>query len=207
MVGKRPRSISFRRRHRRGGFAFTELMISTAIFSTVSAGLILGFVSLRRSYAATTDFAINHADQMRISDYLALDFRRAVAVSAVKNDAAIYIPCYYDSTPSRSPQTPLLDGKGGVYYGAPGCSVKVHYYLSNGVIYRKEGEQPATGLAVDVQDFEFNATDLGKVVKTSITFRPTFRSAGASDAVKTATAFYNTTLLRNNRTDTQTGVY
>ena len=207
MVSKGQRRGLFSRRGRRGGFAFTELMISTAIFSSVSAGLILGFVSLRRSYSATLDFAINHGDQMRISDYLALDFRRAVAVSAVKNNAAIYIPCYYDSTPARSPQTPLLDGKGGVYYGTSGCSVKVHYYLSGSAIFRKEGEQAAVALATDVQDFEFSATDLGKVVKTSITFKPTFRSAGASDGVRTATAFHNTTLLRNNRTDISSGVY
>jgi type II secretory pathway component PulJ len=192
---------------RAGGFALGELIISVAIFSAVSAGLILGFISLRRNYAATTDFAINHADQMRISDYLALDLRRAVKVEPVRNDVAVYIPCYYDSTESRSPQTPLLDGKGGVYYGASTCSVKIRYYLLGGVIYRKYGEDAPVGLAVDVQDFEFDATDLGKVVKTSIKFKPTFKAMGASDDVKTATAFHNTTLLRNTRTDIKSGVY
>ena len=108
-----------------GGFALAEIMISTAIFSAVSAGLLLSFVALKRSYAATMDFAINHGDQMRISDYLALDFRRAVAVTAVRNDASISIPCYYDSTPTKSPQTPVLNGKGGVYYGTSTCAVMV----------------------------------------------------------------------------------
>ena len=190
------------RRRLIGGFALSELMISTAIFSAVSAGLLLSFVALKRSYGATIDFAINHGDQMRISDYLALDFRRALTVAAVRNDASISIPCYYDSTPARSVQTPILNGKGGVYYGSSTCSVTVRYYLSNGVIYRKEGNEQPVALAVDVQDFQFDATDLGKVVKTSVTFKPTFRSQGASDAVRTATAFHNTTLLRNNR-----GVY
>jgi len=189
-------------RRRLGGFALSELMISTAIFSAVSAGLLLSFVALKRSYAATIDFAINHADQMRISDYLALDFRRALAVTAVRNDASISIPCYYDSTPARSVQTPILNGNGGVYYESSTCSVTVRYYLANGIIYRKEGGEQPVALAVDVQDFEFDATDLGKVVKTSVTFKPTFRSQGASDTVRTATAFHNTTLLRNNR-----GVY
>ena len=192
----------FTRRRLIGGFALSELMISTAIFSAVSAGLLLSFVALKRSYAATIDFAINHGDQMRISDYLALDFRRALTVAAVRNDASISIPCYYDSTPTRSVQTPILNGKGGVYYGSSTCSVTVRYYLQNGVIYRKEGNEQPVALAVDVQDFEFDATDLGKVVKTSVTFKPTFRSQGASDTIRTATAFHNTTLLRNNR-----GVY
>ena len=187
------------RRRTSSGFALGELMISTAIFTSVSAGLILGFVSLKRNYAATTDFAINHADQMRISDYLALDMRRATQVEAVKNDASIYIPCFYDSTPARSVQTPTLDGKGGVYYGSATCSVKVRYYLQDGVIYRKHGDDPAEGLARDVQDFEFNLKDLGKVVQTSIRFSPSFTSREASDQIRKATEFHNTTLLRNKR--------
>jgi type II secretory pathway component PulJ len=203
-------TVSLQRPTRRraiAGFALGELIISTAIFSAVSAGLVLGFVSLKRNYAATADFAINHADQMRISDYLALDLRRAVKLEAAKNDASVYIPCYYDATEARSPQTPVLDGKGGVYYGTATCSVKVRYYLLGSSIYRKHGNDAPVELASDVQDFEFDATDLGKVVKTSIKFRPTFKASGASDQVKIATAFHNTTLLRNNRTDIQSGVY
>ena len=190
-------------KHRAAGVTLVEIMLATVIFSTVSSSLLMGFVSLKRSYAATTDFAVNHADQMRISDYLAMDFRRAVKVDApTRNDVLIYIPCYYDSTPAHNVQTPLLDGKGGVYYGVQGSSIKVRYYLFEGVIYRQEGTSAAVALAVDVQDFVFDTTDLGKVIKTSITFKPNFRSAPASDEIAQATAFHNTTLLRNNR-----GVY
>ncbi len=193
----------FRPLRSRGAFALAELMIATAIFSVTSAALIMSFVSLKRCYAATTDFAINHADQMRISDYLALDFRRAVKVDPpTKNDVSLYIPVYYDSTPSHNVQTPVLDGKGGVYYGAVGTSVNVHYYLAGSVIYRKEGTAPAVALAVDVKDFVIDTTDLGKVIKTSITFKPTFRAGAISDEAAKGTAFYNITLLRNNR-----GVY
>lgn len=197
------RSIRERRRARRSAFALAELLISTSIFSAVTGALLLGFVALKRNYAATMDFANNHADQMRISDYLALDFRRAIKVDPPQtNDVTIYIPCYYDSTPAHSPQTPTLDGKGGVIYGTAGSSVKIHYYLAGSVIYRQEGTNDPVSLAVDVEDFVFVPSDLGKVIKTSITFKPTFRSAGASDATRQVTAFYNTTLLRNNR-----GVY
>ena len=200
-------NADFRRSCSPSGFALAELLISTTIFAAVTASLLMGFVSLKRNYAATVDFAINHADQMRISDYLAMDLRRAQAVQSVKNDASIFIPCYYGSSANPSPQTPTLDGAGGVLYGAAGCSVRVRYYLSGGTIYRQYGDEAPSALAVEVQDFEFNATDLGKVVNTSITFRPTFRSAGASVEIKNATAFHNTTLLRNSRTDIQSGVY
>ncbi len=187
------------------GYVITELVVATSIFFSISLGLLMGFTSLERNYAAASDFSLNHADEMRISDYMAMDLRRAIAVDAALNDTTIYIPAYYDST--GNPQTPALDGQGGVYYGASGSSVRVHYYLMAATIYRQQDNQPATPLAVNVQDFMFNVTDAGKVVTTRITFNPTFNSSGASSAATTATAFYNTTLLRNSRTDIQSSVY
>ena len=189
-----------------GGFLLSEMMISTLIFSAISLALLMGFTALERNYSATTDFALNHSDQMRISDYLALDLRRALSLQTAANDTTIYIPSYYDTT--GTPQTPVLDGNGGVYYGAPGSSVKVHYYLSGGTIFRQQDNANPIALAVNVQAFTFNVTDAGKVVYTRITFNPTFLSGGRASADATAaTAFYNTTLLRNTRTDNQIGVY
>lgn len=187
------------------GFALSEVMVSCCIFSAISLVLLMGFTSLERNYAASTDFAINHADEMRISDYLALDLRRALSVQAAQNNTTISIPNYYDS--SGNPQVPTLDGHGGVNYGASGSSVQIHYYLFGSTICRQEGSAPAVPLATQVADFVFDVTDSGKVVTTRITFKPTFKSSGASAAAVTATAFYNTTLLRNNRTDVQSGVY
>lgn len=187
------------------GFGLSEVMFSTIIFAAISLGLILGFISLERNYAATTDFATNHADQMRISDYLALDLRRALAVQAAHNDTRIWIPRFYGT--DGLPQTPTLDGGGNVYYGDVGSSVQIHYYLSGGTIYRQLDSATPTPLAVNVQDFVFDITDAGKVVSTRITFNPTFVAGRASADATAATAFYNTTLLRNARTDTGTSVY
>jgi type II secretory pathway component PulJ len=187
------------------GFALSEVMFSTIIFAAVSLGLILGFISLERNYAATTDFATNHADEMRISDYLALDLRRAVSLTASHNDTTIWIPKYYGV--DGQPQTPALDGNGDVYYGAPGATVQIHYYLSGGTIYRQLDSATPIALAVNVQDFVFDVTDSGKVVSTRITFNPTFTSGRASADATAATAFYNTTLLRNARSDSNISVY
>jgi type II secretory pathway component PulJ len=187
------------------GFLMAEMMISTVVFAVISVGLLMGFTALQRNYAAASDFALNHADEMRISDYLALDLRRALAVTAAQNDTTIYIPVYYDST--NNPQTPVLDGSGGVYYGSANSSIPIHYYLSGGAIYRQQGTATPVALAVNVQDFIFNVTDQGKVVYTRITFNPTFTSGRASGSATAATAFYNTTLLRNARTDQAISVY
>ncbi|MFL6594871.1 MAG: hypothetical protein ACJ8HQ_05455 [Chthoniobacterales bacterium] len=232
-------------------------MISTTIFAMVSGALLMSFTALKKNYVATTDFAINHADQMRISDYLALDFRRAVKIDPaptanqpISNDVQAFIPIYYDG--GGASLLPALDGAGGIFYtpsnmagkkvrsgsGVPTAtfgldgeyyvdqtaftlygpktsgtwgnatplSVRVHYYLQGGTIYRQEGTAPAVALANDVQDFVFTTKDpyasantqrdAGKVLATKITFKPTFRSSSATIDV-TATAFSNTTLLRN----------
>jgi type II secretory pathway component PulJ len=193
------------KRNGQRGFTTAEVIVALTLFTTLSAALFMGATSLQRSFSATTDFAINHADQMRISDYLSLDLRRAVGVTAAPNDTRIQIPAYYDV--DKNPVEPTLDGHGGVNYGTAGTFVEIHYYLSNGVIYRKEGSDPALELATNVADFSFNITDLGKVVSTQITFAPQFRSRGASAAAIAATTFYNTTLLRNSRRDMVSTVY
>ena len=195
----------------RSAFLLVEMMVSIVIFSVICLGLLMGMISLERNFVATTDFATNHADAIRISDYLALDLRRALTVSAAQNNTTITIPSYYDS--NGVPQTPTLDGSGGVYYGSASSSVSVHYYLSGGTIYRQEGTNPTTPIAENVRDFIFDVTDSGKVVTTRITFDSTFTRSGASAAdlglpgVSPATAVYNTTLLRNSRTDIVSGVY
>ncbi len=187
------------------GFLLPETFIAMAIFSAISLALMLGFTSLERSFAATTDFATNHTDSVRISDYLALDLRRALSIQSSQNNAVITIPGYYDN--SGQPRDPTLDAHGNVVYGSAGDVVQIRYYLLAGAIYRKEGSKPAVPIAENVSDFIFNVTDLGKVANTSITFNPIFKSTGASASAIAATAVHNTTLLRNSRTDITSSVY
>ena len=187
-----------------GGFLLPETMVAMSIFSAISLALIMGFVSLERNFAATTDYATNHTDAVRISDYLALDLRRALSVQTATNDTTITMPPYYDA--AGTPQTPRLDGEGGVYYGTSGSVVSVRYYLFDGTIYRRLDSGTPVPIAENVKDFNFSVTDLGKVVTTRITFNPIFLPGGGSHSTE-GTAVYNTTLLRNTRTDTGGGVY
>ncbi|HEX8678615.1 MAG TPA: hypothetical protein VF683_01535 [Chthoniobacterales bacterium] len=105
----------------RSAFALVELMISTVICSAITAALLMAFVSLKRNYVATTDFATNHTDQMRISDYLALDLRRAIKLdppvtdTPVTNDISMVIPRYYDAT-GNTAWTATRNGDGGSFY-------------------------------------------------------------------------------------------
>lgn len=198
-------------RSTRSAFVLAEMMISIVIFSAICVGLLMGMISLERNFVATTDFATNHADAIRISDYLALDLRRALTVQAAQNNTTITVPSYYDT--NGIPQMPTLDGSGGVFYGGATSSVSIHYYLFGGTIYRQEGSAPTVAIAENVSDFIFDVTDSGKVVTTRITFNSTYTRTGATAAdlgaptTNTATAIYNTTLLRNSRSDIASGVY
>ena len=189
-------------RTRRSGFLLPETFIAMSIFTAISMALLMGFTALERNFVATADFATNHTDAMRISDYLALDLRRAVSIQSTQNNTLITIPSYYNA--DGQPQTPHLDADGKVTYGGTN---EIRYYLLNGAIYRQEGTAPAAAIAENVSDFLFTVTDLGKVANTQITFRPIFRSSGVSQNVVNATAVHNTTLLRNSRTDIASSVY
>src|SRR2546430_15123909 len=93
------------------GYAISELIVSTSIFCSISMGLLMGFTSLERNYSATTDFTHNHADVMRISDYMAMDLLRASAVLGGKNGTTLFLPAFY--LPTSNPPTPAVDGPGG----------------------------------------------------------------------------------------------
>ena len=156
------------------GFLLSEMMISTVLFAAISLGLLIGFIALERNYTATSDFAMNHADQMRISDYLALDLRRALSLKAARNDTTIYIPKYYERLAIHRLQRWT---EGGVYYGAAGSSLPSTITCPAAQSSATKWRHPRS-LAVNVQDFVFDVTDAGKVVSTRITFNPTFGRAG-----------------------------
>jgi prepilin-type N-terminal cleavage/methylation domain-containing protein len=200
----------------RGGFTLAEIMVSMVAFSIVSAALLMASTSLRRNASAASDYAADHADQMRLSDCIAMDLRRSISVGTLStpNNVSMVIPQYMPTpaptaTPRPTPYTPQLDTNGGVYYGAlpppsgalsTNCTVTVSYYLQGDTIYRMEGSAPAIALADKVKDFAFTASsaDNNKVIETTITFEPRFKSSGASADAVAGTTFRNRTLLRNN---------
>ncbi len=138
---------------------------------------------------------------------------------------SLKIPNYYDAT--GKPVDPLIDSKtGGAYYqdAAGNRTVPVVFYITNDVMYRNLNGLP-TAIATNVKDFDifpidsatdpnastdFNFTGIsGKVaeVKLQIRFKTNFSEQFATGGVNSSTALYNTTLLRNVRTDAATGLY
>lgn len=185
------------------GFTLHEVVVSTAILSLISAAIFSGAMSLQRSFTSAEEFAAAKSDQTRLSDYLAMDLRRALKVTPGTDGttiATIIIPDYYDPQ-SSVPQarTPHIVNH-RVQYGDPATPAEVVYRKRGSSIFRKERDLPEREIADDVDDFRITIKDLGKVVNTEISFLPRF-SRRVSEEARAASTVYNTTLLRNVRKD------
>src|ERR1700759_3598554 len=83
----RPMKIAVRK-HWLAAFTLAEICVSVGIGTAVLAAFTYGSVALQRSFAAIEDYTKGMNDQMRISDYLALDMRRAYTISLTGSCAA-----------------------------------------------------------------------------------------------------------------------
>jgi hypothetical protein len=136
---------------------------------------------------------------MRLSDYLALDLRRAVKVTPGAGAPLIMvaeIPDYYNS--AGEPRIPRVVDHEVCYGDDPTVLRKITYTQSGSSIFRQENNGPQREIATGVADFQIKLEDLGKVVKSQITFAPQF-SRNPTQAAREASVTFNTTLLRNKR--------
>ncbi len=152
---------------RRAAYTLVELMMATAMTAVVVVAALSGIVALQKSYAATEEYGTGMADQARLLDYLALDLRRAMTISATITpwtmDAdgqglTINVPDYYHFNPS-DPQhqfpianDPTYDPAAGTaYYSSSGIAANaatalphqvIAYRFTNGAITRSDPWQP-----------------------------------------------------------------
>src|SRR5438309_8258850 len=121
------------------GMTLIEMLIAAGVLMMIGMGLVMGLAALRRNFNSTADYATNHADEMRISDYIARDLRSATAVSTTGTGSAtrvaLTLPNFYDST--GNPRLPTVNSDGTVSYldnsvSPPVTSGTVTYFLSVG---------------------------------------------------------------------------
>ena len=152
---------------RASAFTLLELMVAMTMTAIVLVATLTGVVALQKSYAATEEYATGLADQARLLDYLAQDFRRAVVVPANGSVAAqpawvmdpddqgltINVPNYYHfnaSDPQHSfpiPNAPAYDPTTGIVtYPDPAnpsiTTQKIFYRFVSGSITRTDPWQP-----------------------------------------------------------------
>ena len=182
----------------RRAFTLLEALIASSIAAVALAAVASGAISMQRTAAAAEDFAMAKTDQARLSDYMALDLRRALRVTAGTDGVTIMkleIPDYYDA--DGKPRMPTITNY-AANYGNPAAPVTVVYRKVGSSISRQQANGTALRIAENVEDFQLSVQDLGKVVKTEVTFLPRFSQSTAS-AKREATTVFSTTLLRNKR--------
>jgi Tfp pilus assembly protein FimT len=188
------------RRRKVSAFTLIEMLMTMAGSSVVLTALIVGGVALMRSFTAVEGYSFSDGDQLRVSDYIALDVRRALTASVDANNVlTITIPNYYDANNSNPKWSnahaldPSFDTNGAIRYGAGTTTIK-YYKLSSNFIREVNGT--ANTIATNVSSFQVTNQDLTSSVGCSITFSPKFTTVEGSDPV-TGTTLYSNTFLRN----------
>jgi hypothetical protein len=176
-----------------------ELMIALTIIAIAMGAVYTGAMSMQRCFAASQDFADAKNEQTRLSDYLAMDLRRADKVTLGSGDGVVLtvtMQDYYDD--AGKPRTPTIT-KYIHSYGDPTKPMVVKYRQSGQYVYRQEREEPPVQIARRIVDFQVTTEDGGRIVHSVITFAPKFRRAltGGNDDSRQGTMVRNTTLLRN----------
>lgn len=178
-----------------------DMVIGAAIAAVISGAMLTGLVALQRSAAAAQHHAKSQVEQTRLLSYVARDLRRALTASVDTFEGVerlnLTIPDFYDAT--GRPRDPVIVNN-AVIYGSASSPVRVSYYKSGATMFRSVNGA-ATALATNVQDFMPDYTDSGEQsVGVSLSFVPKFKFNSASDgALRSGTATYATTLLRNKR--------
>jgi hypothetical protein len=209
--------ISFRRS--KAAFTLAETLVASAAASLVLGALITTSVALQKSFSAAVAYATAEGDQLRFSDYVALDCRRAstakvdngVTINGIStnNVLTLTIPDYYDSydtngnpypcpetspapSPASHPKDPTLVNNAVTYGGTPRT---IRYYAQGNRFYREQNGV-ATAIANNVAGFNITQQDLTSTVKCTITFTPTFITSLSNNGVAGSKTF-TVTFLRN----------
>ena len=179
-------------------FTLIEGLIAMACASFILAAVITASTALQRSFMATEAYSIAERDQLRVSDYISMDCRRAISASVAANALTLTLPQYYDY--SGNAITPSFDANGAIQYGTG--TVRVRYYAS-GTNFLREVTSPGvtastttTVIASNVDAFTVSSQDLTSSVTCSITFAPRFKSFTSPGSVD-GTIVFSSTFLRN----------
>jgi Tfp pilus assembly protein PilW len=161
-------------------FTLVEVMMTMGSGTIVLAAITTAGVALQRSFAAVENYSMAEGDQLRVSDSIAMDCRRATSASVSGGVLTLTVPAYYDA--SGNPQNPSLSGTGAIQYGGGG-TVTIAYSQSGNTFVRsitKSGTTTTTTIARNVASFTVTPQDLTASISCSIMFFPTFtRNTGS----------------------------
>jgi Tfp pilus assembly protein PilV len=200
-----------RRFGRIAGFTLLEVLIASTITVLLMSTLIAGSLQLQRNIATDQDYSKGLSNQMLVSDWLALDLRRARSITAMDaNTLTVLVSDYYtsDGKTRRDPTISLTTRANSrtleAYYGASAdTTVEIRYYKAGDVVYRSEGTRGALAIADHVNfDFDPDPDGTGATfadttkVDLAVQFVPLVKRRGLTDSQR-ETYIFNTVCLRN----------
>jgi hypothetical protein len=189
-----------------------EMMVAVGVGTAILVAFTIASVAMQKSFMAIEDYAKGQNDQMRISDYLSMDMRRAFSI-AITGSAAVppltvtmTIPNFYVS--ANKPYDPHVVGVTGwpykkhhhhkhsniilnqvVDYGPWNGTIvttptkTVTYVFNNATQSLTRSVDGVTSvIATDVKDFNVSVSDLDETAQTQITFQPRFRTINSVEA-------------------------
>ena len=179
-------------RRRGAGTTLVEMIFAVAIGCTVLGALLTSLAYIFRNDAAVTAYSTAEGNQMRISDYIAFDVRRALSVNVTNDVLTITVPDYYNDggvipAAGTVPQDPVLVN-GSVTYGTQ--PVTITYYQQGSNFYRTVNGAP-TVIAGDVADFSVTAESAGHAISCTTTFSPSFTFNPSAGAIAATSVFTN----------------
>ena len=127
------------RKQRLSAMTILEMSIAMGIGTIILAGLTTASIALQRSYVAIEDLAKGQNDQMRISDYLALDMRRAYDIDTSGSSTnppfkvTLTIPNYYQAPDSQGKANPY-DPRIVSTMGWPYKNKKHHHHKHQNIV-------------------------------------------------------------------------
>lgn len=219
-----------RLRHNSSGFTLAETVVASAVAAIILISIVIGGVTLQRTFAGSDGGMKAQADQSRIMDYIARDLRQALYYSVCNSGQmlTLIVPDYIDST-TGNPRLPVvhpgtLNQATGLMQGwadynyANTCATKVSYfpanaptspsttytYTANGQYLIRQVGATQSVISLDCTNLQINFTDQTTSVLISLSFAPRFNFSGQAND-RTGTTAYTTTVFRTTpRTPTST---
>ena len=147
------------------GFTLMEMVVTMGISTVILAAFTTASVALQKSFYAIEDYAKGQNDQMRISDYLSLDLRRAYTIVVATSPqtgfvtVTLTLPNFYAS--ANTPYDPKVTSLTGWPYK------KHHHNKHKSIILNQNVDYgPAGGATTQtvVYVFDNNANTLYRCV-------------------------------------------
>jgi hypothetical protein len=212
-----------RSRFTAGAFTLAETAVASGVAAIVLTSIVIGGVSLQKTFSASDASLKAQADQARILDYIARDLRQALYYQVCNSGQmlTLMVPDYVDSTTGQ-PRVPVVhpgsvDQSTGLLSGtvdynyADACGTKVSYfpanpptapsttytYTSNGQYLIRQIGNTQTVISLDCASLQIGFTDQGSSVSVSLSFAPRFNFGNQTND-RTGSTAYATTVFRSN---------